>query len=86
MEAIPEPKSDWITQRELASLLGVCARTASLWAKAGRLQRFEHGVMAAGRKKYSKSLIQRELRHRWDEAVARQMSPAAADRHCNASQ
>lgn len=78
MEAAPEPTSDWITQRELADFLGVCVRTASLWAKAGRLQRFEHGVIAGGRRKYSKSLIQRELQGRWDEAVSRPMCPAAA--------
>jgi len=76
---IPSPASDWISQRELAQILGVCERTASLWAKSGRLQPFEHGVAASGRKKYSKSLVQQELRRRrWDEAVARQISSTEA--------
>ena len=74
----PNPAADWITQRELAGILGVCARTASLWAKAGRLQPFEHGFIACGRRKYSRALVQHELRRRWDEATARQSSLAGA--------
>jgi len=74
----PNPAADWITQRELACILGVCARTASLWAKAGRLQPFEHGVAACGRRKYSSALVQQELRRRWDEATERQSSLAGA--------
>ena len=68
----PDPSVDWITQRELAQLLSVSERTASLWAKAGRLQIFEHGVTACGRRKYSRALIARELKARWNRAVARQ--------------
>lgn len=74
---IPSPTTDWITQRELAQVLGVSERTASLWAKAGRLEPFEHGVATCGRRKYSKTLVQRELNNRWDEAVTRQDSVTA---------
>jgi predicted DNA-binding ArsR family transcriptional regulator len=73
---IPNLTSDWITQRELAQLLGVSERTACLWAKAGKLESFEHGVPACGRRKYSKSLVHREFNNRWDRAVTRQDSLA----------
>ncbi|QDU76865.1 Helix-turn-helix domain protein [Bremerella volcania] len=72
----PSPTTDWITQRELAELLGISERTASLWAKGGKLEPFKHGVKTCGRRKYSKSLVQRELNNRWDEAVARQDTAA----------
>ena len=72
MTDVPPPNGDWICQRDLAELLGVSERTASIWAKAGRLRRFEHGFEDCGRRKYSRTLIETELRRRWDEAVRRQ--------------
>lgn len=70
---VPVPTSDWIPQSELARMLGVSARTASLWAKADRLRRFEHGVPGCGgRRRYSRRLVERELERRWDAAVEAQ--------------
>ena len=71
MTDIPPPNGDWICQRDLAVLLGVSERTASIWAKAGRLRRFEHRFEDCGRRKYSRTLIDTE-RRRWEEAVRRQ--------------
>ena len=39
----PVAAEDWIPQKEVARLLGVSERTASVWARAGRLRRYEHG-------------------------------------------
>jgi hypothetical protein len=68
---IPPPQEDWVTQREMAKMLGVSDRTASLWAAAGRLRRFEHGFPECGRKKYSRALVEAELQQCWDRAVHR---------------
>jgi hypothetical protein len=72
VEQIPEPATDWISQRELAALLKMTEQTACHWAKQGRLRRYEHGLAAAGRKKYSRQLVERERRQCWQEAIARQ--------------
>ena len=66
--------SDWITQREVARLLGVSPQTASTKARRGQLRRFEHGISIAGRRKYSRALVERELKICWREAVRRQDS------------
>jgi predicted site-specific integrase-resolvase len=68
----PLPSEDWISQRQLAKLLGISERTASVWASEGRLRRFEHGVKDCGRRRYSRALVKRELHNRWQEAVLRQ--------------
>ena len=68
----PLPPIDWICQRQLAELLAVSERTASIWAKAGRLRPYEHGFRNCGRRKYSRCLVETELQHRWDQAVRRQ--------------
>ena len=70
-EPVPGPSDDWITQREVANFLGVSPDTASIWAAAGKLRAFEHGFPCA-RRRYSRRLVERELQHRWDEAVRRQ--------------
>ena len=67
----PSPADDWITQVELAQLLGISANTASQWAKQGRLREFEHGMVGAGRRRYSRALFQRLLSHGWKSAVKR---------------
>ncbi len=63
-------------------MLGVSPRTASLWASAGRLARYEHGFPNCGRRKYSKALVELEMQTQWDRAVDRQRdlltSPARA--------
>ncbi len=66
---VPEPGRDWITQRSLAAALGVSQRTASLWSGAGKLRRYEHGMPDCGRRKYSRALVERELRRRWEIAL-----------------
>ncbi len=66
---VPDPGQDWITQRSLAAALGISQRTASLWAKAGRLHRYEHGMPDGGRRKYSRRLVELELERRWSRAV-----------------
>lgn len=71
-EAFPPPKDDWIDQANLAKLFGISERTASTWASAGRLHPFEHGVATCGRKKYSRQLVERELQHRWEQAIQAQ--------------
>ena len=61
IDHIPEPRGDWINQRELADLIGVSQRTASIWAKQGRLKRYEHGSAAGGQRKYSRRLLLLEI-------------------------
>ena len=67
-----DPVIDWIDQKGLAALLGVTPHTAAKWAKAGRLRRYEHGVDACGRRRYSRLLVFREQRHRLEQAIRRQ--------------
>src|SRR3954464_11718572 len=69
---VPDPACDWISQRGLAALLGVSERTASLWARAGRLRCYEHGVENNARRPYSRVLVERERQRRWDTAVRSQ--------------
>jgi len=68
----PDPAADWIDQRELAGMLGVSEKTACCWAKEDRLAMFEHGFPQCGRRKYSRTLIRREIQHRWQQAIRRQ--------------
>jgi hypothetical protein len=68
-ESVPDPRVDRICQRTLCELLGFSERTGSLLAKAGKLRRFEHGITGFGRRKYSRRLVARELRRRWERAV-----------------
>lgn len=65
----PLPRTDWICQVQLAELLGVSEHTASNWARADKLKRFEHGMPNCGRRKYSRSLVERELSCRWQAAI-----------------
>jgi hypothetical protein len=66
---VPLPADDWIVQKDVAVMLGVTAKTASLWAGEGKLRIFEHGVQSGGRRKYSRALVRRELEQRWAQAV-----------------
>lgn len=59
-------------QKELAEVLGVSQKTACCWSKEGRLQEFEHGIPQAGRRKYSRALVERGLQRYWQQAVRRQ--------------
>jgi hypothetical protein len=68
------PALDWITLKGLAALLGVTPHTAAKWARAGRLRRYEHGVDACGRRRYSRMLLLREQQHRLEQAIRRQDS------------
>jgi hypothetical protein len=68
----PDPKSDWCCQKLLAKALGISPQRASLKARAGELRRFEHGFPCSGRRKYSRALVERELRRRWERAVQAQ--------------
>ncbi len=54
--------ADWISQRDLCGLLGISEHTGSAQAKAGQLRKFEHGVSNAGARKYSRQLVELELR------------------------
>lgn len=69
---VPDPVSDWISQRGLAALLRISERTASLWARAGKLRCYEHGVENNARRPYSRELVERERQRRWDTAVRSQ--------------
>lgn len=68
----PAPSKDWICQREVAHLLGISERTASVWASEGRLSRFCHRVPGVGRRQYSRELVERELQSRWEQAIRTQ--------------
>ncbi len=70
--ATPDPEQDRIDQRTLASLLGISERTASVWARAGRLRHYEHGVGTCGRRRYSRGLVLRERQRCWLRAVRAQ--------------
>jgi predicted site-specific integrase-resolvase len=69
-----DPAHDWIYQLELAAQLGISPQTASAWAKAGRLRRYEHGVENCGRRRYSRWLVERERQRRLQQAVEYQDS------------
>ena len=64
--------TDWLTQKALAALLGISPQTASSWAKSQRLRRFEHGIESAGRRRYSRLLVEREVEQCLDAAKKRQ--------------
>jgi hypothetical protein len=66
-----EPDKDWINQRELAGLLGVAPETASRWASRGKLVLFEHGMLGAGKRKYSRRLVREYQELRLGQARAR---------------
>ena len=68
----PAPPDDWICQRELAAIFDISARTASVRANAGLFRQFEHGVPSWGNRKYSRQLVERVIRRRWEEAIQRQ--------------
>ena len=68
----PTPENDWICQRQVAELISISERTASVRATAGHLRRFEHGFPACGRRKYSRALVLRELEQRWQQAIRQQ--------------
>ena len=73
-----DPAEDWINQRELAGLLGVAPETASRWASRGKLAIFEHGMLGAGKRKYSRRLVHEYQELRLSQARAR-MHQAVAD-------
>ena len=68
---IPLPAKDWIEQREVGEIFGVTPKTASTWATAGKLRRYEHGMSHCGRRKYSRALVTRDIEMHWREAVSR---------------
>jgi hypothetical protein len=68
---LPSPANDWIDQSQVGGIFGVTAKTASLWAKAGRLSRYEHGMPNCGRRKYSRQLVMQDLKNHWSDAVSR---------------
>jgi hypothetical protein len=65
----PEPRMDWITQRRLVAMLGISEKTGSLYAQEGKFRRYEHSVPGCGRRKYSKLLVERQIRLRLEQAV-----------------
>ena len=56
------PADDWLTLTELAGLLGVGLSTASRYFKNGELSHLEHGFRPCGHRRFSRSLIDAELR------------------------
>ncbi len=75
-----ELSADWINQRELAELLGTSPKTASVRAGQGSLRMFEHGLPACGRRKYSRSLVERAVRLGWEAAIRRQDEAASTSK------
>jgi hypothetical protein len=71
-QAPPDPRADWCFQKNVSEALGISEQTASAMAQAGELRHFEHGIRGCGRRKYSKALITRELRRRWELAIKAQ--------------
>jgi hypothetical protein len=76
----PAPPRDWITQKALARILGISQRAASVWARGGRLTRFEHGMPGCGRRRHSRALVEMELDRRWQVAIARQKNDGNDER------
>ena len=74
------PATDWLNQRELAELLGISTKTASLHARRGKLRVYQHGVHGCGRKKYSRALVERVQSLGWQAAIRLQdeASPESA--------
>lgn len=68
-----DPQEDWINQRELAEILGITPETASRWASDGKLRVFEHGMIAAGKRKYSRQLVRDYQRMKIRQARKRMM-------------
>ena len=67
-----DPQEDWLTQKELAKLLGeIAPETASRWAQDGRLKIFEHGMVGAGKRKYSRKLVREYQRMKFRQARER---------------
>lgn len=66
-----DPQQDWINQRELAGMLGIAPETASRWAQDGRLEIFEHGMVGAGKRKYSRKLVREYQRMKFRQARGR---------------
>jgi hypothetical protein len=67
-----DPVTDWISQKDLAALLGVTPHTAAKWARAGRLRAYEHGFGLGAKRRYSRWLVMREQRRRLEQAIRRQ--------------
>ena len=67
----PLPADDWVEQQQLAEIFGVTPKTVSLWAGDGKLRRYEHGMPNCGRRKYSRSLVLRDIELHWREALSR---------------
>ncbi len=67
----PDCAKDWIGRARVARILGVSERTAQTLERNGKLRCFEHGF-PCGRRKYSRTLVERQLRRRWEEAIRRQ--------------
>ncbi len=65
------PEEDWINQRELAQLLRITPETASRWASEKKLKIFEHGMIGAGKRKYSRRLVGEYQRLKLDLALNR---------------
>ena len=86
MTQTPSPRGDWICQRELAALFGVSERTATLWAAAGRLRRFQHGFPDCGRKKLSRTLAEREIQQQWERAISEQDAILLLQESCSGVQ
>ena len=69
-----DPQYDWINQRQLAELLNVAPETASRWASKGELSIFAHGMIRAGRHKYSWQVVREYQRIRIQLARRRMRS------------
>ena len=66
-----DSEQDWINQKKLAELLGVVPETASRWAKEGKLRIFQHGMVGAGKRKYSRRLVLEYQQLRLEQARSR---------------
>lgn len=68
---LPNPAADWLDQSQLAEILGVTPRTAGVMAKEGKLTVYEHGIRCAGRRKYSRTLLERDIQQHHAAALSR---------------
>ncbi len=74
-----DAEADWINQRQLADLLGIAPETASRWAGTGKLGIFEHGMIGAGHRKYSRQLVREYQALKIQQAQARMRNALGKD-------
>ena len=74
------PADDWMSLGQLAELLGIGLSTASRWHRRGDFVRYEHGFRPCGRRRFSRSLIEAELRRTATRSCVTETPPQRTSR------